>query len=112
MTAWAIFLCIGSQLFLVGGQLALKHAMDEKRPKPRAVRVGWVAAGLALQAVWFFVWLSLLQNWELSRIFPFLALNPLLMVLAARLVLKERLSPESWLGVALICAGIALVSGT
>lgn len=110
MTAWAIFLCVASQFFLVAGQLLFKRAMDKKRPKPRTVAAGYVAAGMTLQAVWFFVWLGLLQRWELSRIFPFQAINPLLMVLAAWLVLKERLSLESWAGVALICAGIALVS--
>ena len=110
MTAWAIFLCVASQFFLVAGQLLFKRAMDKARPKPRKVVAGYVAAGMALQAVWFFVWLALLQRWELSRIFPFQAINPLLMVLAARLVLKERLAPESWVGVALICAGIALVT--
>jgi len=110
MTAWPIFLCIASQFFLVAGQLLFKRAMDVHHPKPRKIAAAYIAAGMALQAVWFFVWLGLLQKWELSRIFPFLALNPLLMVLAARMVLKERLTIDTWIGVVFICAGIALVS--
>lgn len=110
MTALAIFLCIAAQLFLVSGQILFKHAMNEAEPKPLAAKVRLLLVGVASQAVWFFLWLGLLQKWELSRIFPFEGLNPLLLVMCAWLILKETLTVESWVGIALITAGLTLVA--
>ena len=110
MSATAIILCVVAQLFLVVGQILLKHAMDEKHPLPRHRKIRSLALGVASQAVWFFLWLGLLQSWDLSRIFPFEGLNPLLLVLGAWLILRERLTVESWIGIALITAGISVVA--
>ena len=110
MTPLAVFLCIFAQLFLVGGQLFFKHAMDEKSTFSRRRKVRLLAIGVAAQAVWFFLWLGLLQHWELSRIFPFEGLNPLLLVLAAWIILRERLTPGAWLGVILVTSGLVLVA--
>jgi uncharacterized membrane protein len=62
--------------------------------------------------LWFFLWLGLLEKLELSHIFPFEGLNPPILVLAAAVFFKERLSPSAWLGMALITAGIVLVTGS
>ena len=110
MTALAVFLCVAAQLFLVSGQLLFKHAMNEAQPQPTAVKVRNLLLGVGSQALWFFIWLGLLEKWELSRIFPFEGLNPLLLVLGAWLILKERLTIESWVGIALITGGLALVA--
>lgn len=110
MTTVAIVLCILAQLFLVAGQLYFKRAMDEDSELSRRRKVKLLAVGIAAQAVWFFLWLGLLQNWDLSRIFPFEGLNPLLLVLAAWVVLGERLTPGAWVGVGLITAGLVLVA--
>ena len=110
MTPLAIGLCIFAQFFLVGGQLYFKHAMDEKSPLSRGRKLQYLAIGITAQAVWFFLWLGLLQHWDLSRIFPFEGLNPLLLVLAAWVALRERLTPGAWLGVCLITTGIVLVA--
>ena len=110
MTALAIFLCVAAQLFLVTGQLLFKHAMNEAEPKPLSARVRLLSVGIASQSVWFFLWLGLLQKWELSRIFPFEGMNPLLLVICAWLVLRETLTVGSWVGIALITAGLTLVA--
>ena len=110
MTPLAVGLCILAQFFLVGGQIYFKHAMDEKSRLSRSRKVRYLGIGIAAQAVWFFLWLGLLQNWELSRIFPFEGLNPLLLVLAAWVALRERLTAGAWLGVCLITAGLVLVA--
>ena len=109
MTPLAIALCIFAQFFLVGGQLFFKHAMDEKSKLARSKKIRLLLIGIAAQAVWFFLWLGLLQHWPLSQIFPFEGLNPLLLVLAAWLALHERLTPSACLGVVLITAGLVLV---
>jgi uncharacterized membrane protein len=110
MTALAITFCVAAQLFLVAGQLLFKHGMNEDSPRPARARFRDLALGLAAMTVWFFLWLGLLQNWELSRVFPFEGLDPLLLVLGAWLILKEKLTVETWLGIGLITAGLALVA--
>jgi uncharacterized membrane protein len=100
-----IALCVLCQLFLVCGQLLLKRAMNAA-----PVKFGTLTGGIALLTAWFFLWLWLLSRWDLSRLFPFEGLNPALVVLGARLFLKERVTPSAWIGIALISAGVALVS--
>lgn len=107
MTAIAIFLACLSQFFLVIGQLMLRRGM---RVTP--VRVGSVAAGIGLLTVWFFLWLGLLADWDLSRLFPFEGLNPVLVVVGAWIFLKERVPLLGWIGIALISLGVALVTSS
>ena len=111
MTAAAIALCLVCQLFLVGGQLLLKRAMGESMEK-EPIRPAYLAGGIACLTAWFFLWLGLLSDWELSHIFPFEGLNPALLVVGAWLFLKERVPSSAWVGIALISAGVALVSGS
>ena len=110
MTILAITLCILAQVFLVIGQVFMKRAMDEKTTRTRRFRGQSLALGIAAQTVWFFLWLGLLQHWDLSRIFPFEGLNPLLLVLVAWLILKEKLSVATWVGVTMITGGLLLVA--
>jgi undecaprenyl phosphate-alpha-L-ara4N flippase subunit ArnE len=110
VTALAVFLCMLCQVFLLIGQLLFKHAMDQNRPQPKS-HVAWkLFWGIVSQSLWFFLWLGLLQDWDLSKIFPFEGLNPVLLVLAAWLILKEKLTAEGWAGIVLISGGIVLVS--
>lgn len=137
MTALAIFLCVVSQFFLVAGQILFKRAMSAlpaphgpfaaiaveqnvghildyavPDPKPRRVMIRLLVLGIATQTMWFFLWLGLLQDWPLSKIFPFEGLNPVLIVLTASVLLKERLTLESWAGIILISAGIGFVTNS
>jgi len=107
MTGTAILLCLSCEMFLVIGQLLLKRGMSAS-----PVLVGSLAGGVAMLAAWFFLWLGLLSQWELSRLFPFEGLNPALVVLGAWLFLKERVPMMGWIGIALISVGVALVSSS
>ena len=112
MTAVAIVLCVVCQLFLVVGQLMLKHAMNPKAGgswRGTAVRL---VPGIACMTVWFFLWLGLLEKLELSHIFPFEGLNPALLVLGAWFFFRERVTVRAWVGIGLITAGVVLVSGS
>ena len=106
-------MCVMCQLLLVAGQLLLKHAMT-----PAGGAESWrrtaarLVPGIACMTAWFFLWLGLLEQWDLSRIVPFEGLNPVLLVVAAWVVFGERISRSAWVGVALIAVGIALVSGS
>ena len=110
MTPRAIVLCILAQLFLVAGQLFFKKAMDEKSPLTTQRKALTLTAGILAQTIWFFLWMGLLQHEDLSRVFPFEGLDPLLLVLAAWWVLGEKLTKPAWLGVTLITAGLLLVA--
>lgn len=112
MSALTILLCVLCQLFIVGGQLFFKHGMSPKKPQPRGSMVRNVFLGIVLQAIWFFLWLGLLQHNDLSKIFPFEGLNPAMLVLCAWLVLKERLPVGTWIGLTMICIGLAVVAGS
>jgi drug/metabolite transporter (DMT)-like permease len=106
-----IFLAIFCQFFLVAGQIFFKRAMRQT-PEPRPKEEVFIELGLGVLAmsVWFFIWIGLLENENLSRVFPFEGLNPVLMVVAAWLLLKERVTWNTGVGILLICAGIFLAS--
>jgi uncharacterized membrane protein len=114
VTGVAIILCLLCQLFLVAGQVLLKRAMAPATPEAGLGAIRWRALGLGIasMAAWFFLWVGLLQQWELSRLFPFEGLNPAILVVAAAVFLRERISLSAWIGIALTCAGVVLVSGS
>ena len=105
MTAVAIALALLCQLFLVFGQLLLKRGMSAT-----PIRYTTLAGGIALLAMWFFTWLGLLSKWDLSRLFPFEGLNPVMIVIGASIFLKEKVPLIGWIGIVCISAGVALVS--
>lgn len=106
MTAAAIGAALACQLPLVGGQVLLKRG--SRRPSWLS---WWLAGGIACLTLWFLLWLGLLQRYGLSRLYPFEGLNPALVVVGA-VVAGERLGSRAWLGVALICCGVALVAAS
>jgi uncharacterized membrane protein len=112
MTLAAIVLVLLCQLCEVVGQLLLKHGMNATHasPKPWPRIVGNVAGGMTLLTLWFLLWLGLLRDWELSRLYPFEGLSPPLLVLGAWLFLKEHVPARAWLGIGLIGCGVALVA--
>jgi len=112
VTLAAVLLCIVCQVCLVSGQLFFKRAMNPARPQTAKKMALLLALGIATQAVWFFLWTNLLSHWNLSQIYPFEGLNPALLAILAWILLKERLSIQSWIGLTMICAGIAIVSGS
>jgi multidrug transporter EmrE-like cation transporter len=106
-----------------GGEIIVTHAMkivgEPARLRPReileflgrALRNGWFWTGLPLLAAAFYL-LLLLLSWEpISLVIPASALNPYVFgTLAAKYFLGEQISPGRWAGVALVCAGVALVA--
>ena len=55
--------------------------------------------GIRLKAIEFFLWLGLQAKFPLSYLYPFDALNRIALVAAAWFFLKERITPQTWLGV-------------
>jgi drug/metabolite transporter (DMT)-like permease len=67
---------------------------------------------LVAAAIGFFFWLALLPHFPLSKIYPIEAIDRPMMAVAASLFLREKLTPQLILGIAVISIGTALVAGT
>lgn len=78
----------------------------------RVTGTPWVPLGVVLQAVFFFIYLALLSRAEVSWVLPVTAAGYVVVALLAQLLLAEAVTPARWLGIALIVAGVALVSRT
>jgi multidrug transporter EmrE-like cation transporter len=112
------FLILGS----TGGEIAITRGMkatgepQRLRPKEllrflgRALRNGWFWAGVPLMALSFYALLVLL-SWEpISFVIPASALSYVVGTFGAKYILREEVSAARWIGVLLVCAGVALVA--
>lgn len=96
----------------VGGQLALKKAMEVSNTLGLRSRkfVLPFTGGIVLMTMKFFLNLGLLQLYDLSFIYPFQGLSVIIITFAAAIFLRERLTLQLTIGAAVISAGIVLVS--
>jgi drug/metabolite transporter (DMT)-like permease len=76
----------------------------------RALSSPWLLLGVALQATFFAMYLTLLSRAQVSQLLPMTALDYVVVALLARLVLAEAVTPSRWAGIALIIVGVVLVS--
>lgn len=112
MNATALFVLLIEVASIVFGQLLIKHALERGNElgfRNRRVIVLF-AGGVAGLTVSFFLTLALLQHFPLSFYFPFQASSTIIIVLAAAVFLRERLSLQLVGGALLIFVGIVLVS--
>lgn len=118
----SILLFASFLLAVSGGEIAITHGMkavgEPARLRVRevvdflgrALRNGWFWAGVPMLAFTFFALLVLL-SWEpISLVAPASALSYVVGTLGAKYVLREEVSMARWLGVLLVCAGVALVA--
>jgi len=103
------------------GELCLGRAMKEtgelKRFRPgaaasliwRALRVKWIWIGVAMMALAFFSLLFLLSFEDVSFVVPVTALSYLVGALGGIFFLGERVDPQRWIGIGLVCVGVVLV---
>jgi|SRR5882724_5372521 len=104
-----------------GGELCVSRAMKtagevtDFRPAGlvrfilRALRVGWMWAGVGMMAVAFFALLGMLAIEAVTFVVPVTALSYAAGALGARWFLRERVSSQRWVGVAIVCVGVTLV---
>jgi multidrug transporter EmrE-like cation transporter len=104
------------------GEIAISRGMksvgEPARLRPRevlsflsrALRNGWFWAGIPLLAVAFYSLLVLLSWKAISFVIPASALSYVVGTLGAKYILREDVSPARWIGVLLVCAGVALVA--
>jgi uncharacterized membrane protein len=72
----------------------------------------WVLLGVAFQATFFAMYLTLLSRAEVSKVLPMTAIDYIVVVFLAQMVLGEAVTSARWIGVALIVVGVTLVSRT
>ena len=70
----------------------------------------WVLVGVALQASFFFMYLTLLSRDEVTKILPMTAVDYIVVALLARAMLAEPVTPARWTGIGLVALGVFLVS--
>jgi drug/metabolite transporter (DMT)-like permease len=75
----------------------------------RAMRVVWTWVGLGLMTVAFFALLEVLSIENVSFVVPVTALSYAAGTLGGRIFLREKVSLARWVGVLLVCLGVALV---
>jgi drug/metabolite transporter (DMT)-like permease len=103
----ALLIFVALILFVLA-QLFLKHAMESDFRSVRFKKN--FAIGLSTMTVSFFITLGLLQDFDLSYLYPFQGLSVVIISLLAAAILHEKLTPRLFFGAALISAGVVLVS--
>jgi drug/metabolite transporter (DMT)-like permease len=118
-----IAMILTSVILAAVAQLTLKHGMNQVKESfgPVGANAASVKVVATTLAVWLglvlfglsaVVWLAVLSRASLSFAYPFAALTYVLIVMFDRFVLDEAVPGLRWGGVALIVAGILLVSRT
>jgi ceramide glucosyltransferase len=104
-----------------GGEICVTHAMkcigEVRDFSPRALldvvrrafRVGWMWLGILLMTLSFYAFLALLSWDPVSFVIPALALSHAVGALGAKSLLQEDVNRTRWVGVLLVCLGVALV---
>ncbi len=104
-----------------GGELCISRGMKvlgevhDFRPRAlihfvsRAMRVAWVWLGIGMMTLAFFSLLAMLTMESVTFVVPVTALSYIAGALGAIVFLKEKISPQRWLGLATICFGVTLI---
>jgi drug/metabolite transporter (DMT)-like permease len=72
----------------------------------------WVLLGVALQAGFFFMYLTLLSRADVSKVLPMTAFDYIVVAVLAQLLLAEPVTPARWTGIGFIVLGVFMVSRT
>jgi multidrug transporter EmrE-like cation transporter len=108
-------------LFTAYGQLVIKWqvGLAGALPDPleqkamfflRLLLNPWVISAIAAAFAAMICWMGAMTRFELSRAYPFMALNFVLVGLASIWLFNEQATLSKLAGVSLICAGLVLIS--
>ncbi len=76
----------------------------------RAMSEWKIVVGTAMLALFFFLWLAVLSWEDLTVALPMQALNYVLVAILAKYLLHEQISPLRWVGIALVCVGVIMIT--
>ena len=74
-----------------------------------ALKTKEIALGIFLYIIEYILWIAFLASVEISRAFPLSSIQIVLILLASKFILKERITQRRWIGGLLIMIGIYLV---
>jgi drug/metabolite transporter (DMT)-like permease len=104
----------------VGGQLSLKHGMTSigsisgfkilLKSLSKVATNLWVIGGLALYVFSTLLWMMILTKTPLSFCYPFISLSYVFVIIASRLIFRERIDQFKIFAIILIVAGVVLLS--
>ena len=108
---------VAGQLGDISLSLAMKTVGEVKRFTPsnvlrflgRAFSVKWMWIGIGLMAIAFFSLLALLSWANVSLVVPATAASYAVGAMGAQFLLGEHVNRERWIGVIIVCIGVALV---
>jgi drug/metabolite transporter (DMT)-like permease len=101
-------LCLGKAMKQTG-ELQQFRVSAMFRLLYEALKVKWIWIGVAMMAVAFFSLLFLLSFEDVSFVVPVTALSYLVGAVGGIFFLGERVSPQRWIGISLVCVGVSLV---
>jgi len=74
-----------------------------------ALKTKEIALGIFLYIIEYVLWIAFLASVEISKAFPLSSIQIVLILLASKFILKERITQKRWIGGLLIMIGIYLV---
>ena len=102
-------LVVLSVLLAAVGQLALKYALLHAGPSLPVYRI---ALGLGIYGLGTLLWIVAVSRADISYLYPLSAINYSLVALGGSLLFGEPVRWDRWLGIAVITAGVALLTRT
>ena len=113
MSNLAIFyLALTVLLTSVSQLLQKKAAMDISKPgesKPLLSNFSFVISGVLL-GISIITWLQVLNTIDVSIAYPMLSLNYIVVLILARIIYKEKIPSQRWVGVFCIFAGVTVLA--
>ncbi|TVO50860.1 hypothetical protein [Denitromonas halophila] len=109
----SIFLSVSAQFFLKAGMTSSvakqfsENSLSAKSIFELATNMQ-IVTGFALYGIGAIVWLSVLAQWDVSKAYPMVGLGFALTV-AVGLLMGEQITLLRFVGVSMICIGVAMV---
>jgi drug/metabolite transporter (DMT)-like permease len=91
------------------GEVADFHPFALLSTMTRALGLGWLWLGIALLTIDLVALLAMLSVENVSFVIPMTALSYVVGAMGGACFLGERVGRERWMGVLVVCAGVALV---
>jgi uncharacterized membrane protein len=101
-----VFLAVGIR------QMPVFHATHVLAYAATFLTDAWLLSGIALLSIWMVAQLSMFTWADLSYVLPMTASAYVCTAVLGKIFLDDRISVERWAGIALISAGVMLVSAT
>jgi drug/metabolite transporter (DMT)-like permease len=92
------------------GEISTLDGRELLRIARRTLANRWFLVGLFFMAVSFFSFVAVLSWADLSLVLPATSISFVITTVGAKLFLQERINLSRWVGIVLVCIGVALIS--